>query len=175
MAHEVATRAAIKVAVVGVGYWGKNLVRNFHQLGVLAALCDPAPASEEVCRRDYPDVPFISDFRALIADPSIDAVALATPAITHYEMARAALEAGKHVFVEKPLAIDVRHGERLVEPRRGQGRVLMVRAHPPPTCHHQAAAAHSERRLGKINYLYSTAEHRQDPDGREYSLELRAA
>ena len=126
MADEVATRATVNVGVVGVGYWGKNLVRNFHQLGALAALCDPAPASEEICRRDYAGVPFTSDFRALLADPSIHAVALATPAITHYEMARAALEAGKDVFVEKPLAIDVGHGERLVELAAARGRILMV-------------------------------------------------
>ena len=156
MADEVATRATVNVGVVGVGYWGKNLVRNFHQLGALAALCDPAPASEEICRRDYAGVPFTSDFRALLADPSIHAVALATPAITHYEMARAALEAGKDVFVEKPLAIDVGHGERLVELAAARGRILMVghilQYHPAITKLRQLIQSGA---LGKITYVYS--------------------
>jgi UDP-2-acetamido-3-amino-2,3-dideoxy-glucuronate N-acetyltransferase len=154
MANERAVTPA--VGVVGVGYWGKNLVRNFHQLGALAALCDPAPASEEICRRDYADVPFTSDFRSLLADPSIAAVALATPAITHYEVARAALEAGKHVLVEKPLAIDVGHGERLVELAAAKGRVLMVghilRYHPAITRLQELIQGGA---LGKINYVYS--------------------
>ena len=82
----------------------------------------------------YPDVKFIRDFSAVLADPSIDAVALATPAVTHYEMAKAAFEAGKDVLVEKPLAIDVKHGEDLVRLAEANGRILMVghilRYHP---------------------------------------------
>ena len=156
MANQQAERSAVRVAVVGVGYWGKNLVRNFDQIGALAALCDPAPAAEEICRRDYGHVRYISDFRALLADPTIDAVALATPAITHYEMARAALEAGKDVLVEKPLAIDVGHGERLVELAAAKGRILMVghilRYHPAITRLKQLI---QNGTLGKINYLYS--------------------
>src|SRR6266481_3813284 len=105
----------VRVAVVGVGYWGRNLVRNFHELGALEALCDPESSVEIACKRDYEDVRFCSEVNDVLSDPTIDAVALATPAVTHYEMARAALEAGKDVLVEKPLAIDVRHGEDLVK------------------------------------------------------------
>src|SRR5690349_14889199 len=101
------------VAVVGVGYWGKNLVRNFHDLGVLAALCDGEESVAAKYSRQLPDVAFHREFSAVLSDPAVAAVALATPAVTHYEMARAALEAGKDVFVEKPLAINVNQGEEL--------------------------------------------------------------
>src|SRR5882724_2445230 len=97
----------INVAVVGVGYWGLNLVRNFHQLGALAALCDAEPSVEENCRHQYENVRFFREFEAVLAHPSIGAVALATPAVTHFELAKAALEAGKDVLVEKPLSIEV--------------------------------------------------------------------
>src|SRR5262249_35312258 len=114
------------VAVVGVGYWGKNLVRNFEQLGALAALCDDRAEVEAVYREKLKDVRFYRQYADVLADPSIEAVALATPAVTHFEMARAALEAGKDVLVEKPLAIDVSHGEQLVRLAEAGGRVLMV-------------------------------------------------
>jgi UDP-2-acetamido-3-amino-2,3-dideoxy-glucuronate N-acetyltransferase len=144
------------VAVVGVGYWGKNLVRNFHELGALAALCDAHPPAEDTCRRQYEKVRFFSDFKSVLSDASIDAVALATPAITHYEMARAALEAGKDVFVEKPLAINVEHGEHLVELAAANGRILMVghilRYHPAILKLQELIESGV---LGKINYLYS--------------------
>src|SRR6266436_1503839 len=97
----------VRVAVVGVGYWGKNLVRNFYELGTLGALCDADRSMEGACKQSYEGVRFCSEFSEVLSDPSIDAVALATPAVTHYEMAKATLEAGKHVLVEKPLAINV--------------------------------------------------------------------
>src|SRR5690242_3039947 len=87
-----------RVAVVGVGYWGKNLVRNFHELGVLAALCDPEESVEGKYKQQLPGVKFHRDFREVLRDPAISAVALATPAVTHYRMAKAALEAGKDVL-----------------------------------------------------------------------------
>ena len=96
------------------------------------------------------------DFKSVLSDPSIDAVALATPAITHYEMAKAALQAGKDVFVEKPLAIDVKHGERLVELAAATGRILMVghilRYHPAILKLQELIQSGA---LGKIDYLYS--------------------
>jgi UDP-2-acetamido-3-amino-2,3-dideoxy-glucuronate N-acetyltransferase len=149
-------KAKVNVAVVGVGYWGKNLVRNFSDLGALALLCDDRDAAEASCKREHENVRFCRDYRTVLADPSIDAVALATPAVTHYEMAKAALEAGKDVFVEKPLAIDVKHGEHLVALARARSRVLMVghilRYHPA-ILKLQELIRNGE--LGKINYLYS--------------------
>jgi UDP-2-acetamido-3-amino-2,3-dideoxy-glucuronate N-acetyltransferase len=144
------------VAVVGVGYWGKNLVRNFNDLGVLTALCDASESVEASYSRQYPGVRFYREFSAVLSDPSIAAVALATPAVTHYEMARAALEAGKDVLVEKPLAVDVKHGEELVRLANRQARILMVghilRYHPAILKLHQLI---HDGTLGKINYLYS--------------------
>ena len=88
------------VAVVGTGYWGKNLVRNFHQLGALAALCDSSPLAEASMGEKYPSIPHFRDYADVLANPAIDAVVLATPAATHFAMAKCALEAGKDVFVE---------------------------------------------------------------------------
>lgn len=145
-----------KVAVVGVGYWGKNLVRNFHELGVLGSLCDLNGRVEAAHAHQYAEVKFYHDYGVLLTDSSIGAVVLATPASTHYEMAKAALQAGKHVFVEKPLAIDVRHGEELVALAGEKKRVLMVghilRYHPAVIRLHQLI---QDGALGKINYLYS--------------------
>ena len=149
-------KSRVRVAVVGVGYWGKNLVRNFQELGVLEALCDADPSAEATCKSRYPGVRFVPDYAKLLADPSVDAVALATPAVTHYEMAKAALEAGKDVLVEKPLAVDVKHGEELVKIAEAKGRILMVghilRYHPAILKLKQLI---KDGVLGKINYLYS--------------------
>lgn len=156
MKPSVPEKARVRVAVVGVGYWGKNLVRNFHELGALEALCDLDPSAEATCKSRYPGVRFLSDYTKLLADPAVDAVALATPAITHYEMAKAALEAGKDVLVEKPLAIDVKHGEDLVKLAEAKRRILMVghilRYHPAILKLKQLI---KDGVLGKINYLYS--------------------
>src|SRR5207244_8870449 len=126
--------AKAKIAVVGVGYWGKNLVRNFYELGALAMLCDADGSVEGKYRQQYASVRFCRDFRSVLTDPSVAAVALATPAVTHYEMTKAALEAGKDVLVEKPLAIDVKQGKDLVELAAANCRILMVghilRYHP---------------------------------------------
>src|ERR1700676_4827403 len=134
MGSEQLNKSKTSVAVVGVGYWGKNLVRNFYDLGSLAALCDAEISVEANYRQKYKGVKFYRDFNLVLSDPSITAVALATPAVTHYEMARAALEVGKDVLVEKPLAIEVQHGEELVRLAHAKGKILMVghilRYHP---------------------------------------------
>jgi len=144
------------VAVVGVGYWGKNLVRNFNELGALCALCDWEEHIETAYKRQYPEVKFHREFPELLADAEVTAVALATPAVTHYEMAKAALEAGKDVLVEKPLAINVKHGEELVRLAEDRRKILMVghilRYHPAILKLQQLIQSGS---LGKINYIYS--------------------
>jgi len=145
-----------KVAIVGVGYWGKNLVRNFYELGALGALCDSNGLLEEDYKKKYKDVKFYTDYQEVLSDPLIHAIALATPAVTHYELAKAALEAGKDVIVEKPLAIDVKHGEDLVRIAEAKGRILMVghilRYHPAILKLQQLIR---DGHLGKLNYLYS--------------------
>jgi UDP-2-acetamido-3-amino-2,3-dideoxy-glucuronate N-acetyltransferase len=150
------TDVKTRVAVVGVGYWGKNLVRNFYELGVLAALCDEDVGIQALCQNQYAGVGFQRDLNAILSDPSINAIALATPAVTHYELAKAALEAGKDVLVEKPLAVDVKQGEHLVRIADANGRILMVghilQYHPAILKLKQLI---SDGSLGKINYLYS--------------------
>ena len=149
-------KSGTNVAVIGVGYWGKNLVRNFYDLGALAVLCDKKETVEANFGHKYQGVKFCREFSAVLSDPTVTAVALATPAVTHYEMAKAALEAGKDVLVEKPLAIDVKHGEELVRLADAKGRILMVghilRYHPAILKLQQLIR---EGTLGKINYLYS--------------------
>src|SRR5258708_34586118 len=145
-----------RVAVIGVGYWGKNLVRNFYELGTLVALCDSNQLLEEDYKKKYQGVKFCTNYQEVLSDPSIHAVALATPAVSHFEMAKAALEAGKDVIVEKPLAIDVKHGEELVKLAEEKHRILMVghilRYHPAIL---KLQKLIQDGTLGKINYLYS--------------------
>jgi len=123
---------------------------------VLSLVCDTNRSVEAGCTHDYENVRFCADYGAVLSDPSIDAVALATPAVTHFEMAKAALEAEKDVFVEKPLAIDVQHGEAVVALARATRRILMVghilRYHPGILKLQQLIR---DGVLGKINYLYS--------------------
>ena len=156
MSSEPVGTSKRNVAVVGVGYWGRNLVRNFHELGALALLCDAEKAVEETCRSKYAGVRFCPDYRDVLSDPSITAIALATPATTHYTMAKAALDAGKDVLVEKPLAIDVRQGEELVDIAAATRRILMVghvlRYHPAIR---KLQTLIRDGALGQINYLYS--------------------
>ena len=144
------------VAVVGVGYWGKNLVRNFSDLGALAALCDVDASVETSAHQTYKSTRFYHDFSSVLSDPSVAAVVLATPAVTHYGMAKAALRAGKDVLVEKPLAMKVTEGEDLINLAEKQGRILMVghilRYHPAILKLQELIRRGT---LGKIDYLYS--------------------
>ncbi len=95
----------IKVAVVGTGYWGKNLVRNFHELGALKLICDKNETVLAHFQDNYPETGVCIAFTDVIGREDIEGVAIATPAETHFALAREALLAGKHVFVEKPLAL----------------------------------------------------------------------
>ena len=114
------------VAVIGSGYWGKNLVRNFQELGNLHTICDSNELIAETYRSKYPSVQFTASFADVLADEDIEAVAVATPAVTHFSIAMAALKSGKHVFVEKPLALNEEEGKQLVEFAEKQNRTLMV-------------------------------------------------
>ena len=151
-----AEKSQVSVAVVGVGHWGKNLVRNFQQLKALTGLYDSKEVVRESFQSIYPGVKLYRDFGEVLSDARLAAVALATPAATHYELAKAALRAGKDVFVEKPLAIDVRHGEELVKLARIENRILMVghilRYHPAIL---RLCQLIQNGDLGKIDYLYS--------------------
>lgn len=144
------------VCVVGMGYWGKNLVRDFDKLGVLKAVCDSRPEVGALCREQYPDAVYSASYEVILNDASIRAVALATPALTHFDLARRALLAGKDVFVEKPMAVTTRDGEELIQTAEQNQRILMVghilRFHPAVR---KLTELVSSGALGKIQYLYS--------------------
>jgi protoporphyrinogen oxidase/predicted dehydrogenase len=117
----------LRVGVLGLGYWGPNLVRNLAELpGVeLAALCDIQPSTLETTSRRYPGVSCFASADDLLGDASIDAVVIATPVSTHHELAKGALTAGKHVFVEKPLAASADDARELISLASERGLVLM--------------------------------------------------
>jgi predicted dehydrogenase len=117
----------VRVAVAGLGYWGPNLVRNLHEIsGVEAvAVCDLRADQLEAINRRYPALRTTTRFSDLLRDPQIDAVAIATPVSTHARLASMALEAGKHVFVEKPLAASSAEAEDLISIATREGLVLM--------------------------------------------------
>jgi predicted dehydrogenase len=117
----------IGIAVVGFGYWGPNIVRNIVERPEfrLISLCERDPTRAEDFSRRHPGLSVESDLDALLLDPRVQAVAIATPPSTHYDLARRALEAGKHVMVEKPLATSVAQAEELIEIAGQVDRVLM--------------------------------------------------
>jgi protoporphyrinogen oxidase/predicted dehydrogenase len=100
------SRAAVRIGVVGVGYWGPNLVRNLAESSAfeIAKVCDLRPEALEAIARRYPGIPYTTDVEEVLQDGNIDAVAISTPVSTHHALAMSALQAGKHAFVEKPLA-----------------------------------------------------------------------
>ncbi len=120
-----ATPRTPRVAQAGLGQWGKNLVRNFDALAELAWLCDIDDERRAELARGYPSARMTATFDDVLADDSVEAVVVATPVPTHYELARRALEAGKHVFVEKPPAMRGAEMEELCELAEERGRVLM--------------------------------------------------
>ena len=113
------------VGLVGLGYWGPNLARNFDDLAQLRWLCDASPDALERYGARYPQARTTIDFDEMLGDLGLDAVVVATPAVTHYELSKRALEAGKHVLVEKPPAMNVAEAEDLVTTSESTGRVLM--------------------------------------------------
>jgi predicted dehydrogenase len=118
----------LRVGVVGYGYWGPNIVRNLYALGTceVGALCDTNTAALQKARRIYPGLRMTSDPAEVLFAPDIDAVAIVTPVWTHYELARTALENGKHVFVEKPFTATVKQAEELVELAARKNLRIMV-------------------------------------------------
>ena len=148
-------KAQLRIAVVGGGYWGKNLIRNFHGLGALHLVCDTDKTQLAGYAETY-GVATTNDYEAVLADPTVDAIALATPAEHHARMAREALEAGKDIFVEKPLALTPTAGEELVQVARDNDRILMV-GH---LLHYHGAVRKlkqlvADGELGRIQYIYS--------------------
>ena len=113
------------VAVAGLGPWGANLARNFNELARLAWVCDPSPERLEAAAARYPATRAASSFDELLVDDAVEAVVVATPVPTHAELARRALAAGKHVFVEKPMALGADDAEALVALAEERGLALL--------------------------------------------------
>jgi len=145
-----------RVAVIGSGYWGRNLVRNFYELGALAAVCDRNLESLQEINKLYPDVAITTSMEQLLADEKIAAVAIATPAEMHYQMVCKALAAGKDVFVEKPLCSTADYREDLVQRAQAAKAILMV-GHL--LWYHPAVLKIKEMIdtgfLGRLQYIYS--------------------
>src|SRR5436309_11259581 len=118
----------IKIGVIGYGYWGPNIVRNLHGLDStrVEMVCDKSPAALARVRKAYPGISTTSDANEVLRSPQIDAVAVITPVWTHYELAKAALENGKHVFVEKPLTSSVAQAEELINLAARKNLKIMV-------------------------------------------------
>jgi UDP-2-acetamido-3-amino-2,3-dideoxy-glucuronate N-acetyltransferase len=146
-----------QIAVAGTGYWGRNLVRNFHELGALAWICDADADRLKAQAAAYPSVRATEFFDDILAAGDVAGVAIATPAATHGELVRRALRAGKHVFVEKPLCLGVEEARGLVAMAAERGRTLMV-GHL--LWYHPAVVRLKELvdggELGRIQYVYSS-------------------
>ncbi|UCD06776.1 MAG: Gfo/Idh/MocA family oxidoreductase [candidate division WOR-3 bacterium] len=145
-----------RIGVIGAGAWGRNLVRNFDQLGVLRAVCDTEPSKVRSCRVNYPTLNCTDSVDEVLSDPEIKGVVIATPAKSHYELSKKVLSARKHVFVEKPLALKVEEAKELIRLAEDNGLVLMVghvlRYHPALN---KLKELVDSGELGKIQYIYS--------------------
>lgn len=145
------------IALIGSGYWGKNLLRNFQELGVLRTVCESDPARLSTLKEAHPALSFTPHFSEVLKDNRIDGVVIAAPASLHFELAKRALEAGKDVFVEKPLALAAEEGSHLVDLAEKKGRILMVghllQYHPAVL---KLKELIDNGELGRIDYIYST-------------------
>jgi UDP-2-acetamido-3-amino-2,3-dideoxy-glucuronate N-acetyltransferase len=144
------------VAIVGKGYWGKNIARNLNEMGRLGMVVDFSPEIIAASKTEYPDALCTSNFDELLENKNIVAVFIATPAHTHAEVAIACMNAGKDVFIEKPMCLELEDGYQLKETAERLGRVLMVGHillyHP---CVVKLKELISNGELGKIQYIYS--------------------
>lgn len=144
------------IAVVGTGYWGKNLVRNFAELGALNIICDIDNDRLDHFKTKYPEILTTTSFQEVLENEDIKGVVISTPAALHHKMAKEALLCGKDTFVEKPLSLRIEEGKELVELAEDKGNVLMVghilHYHPVVLKLHELI---NRGELGKIQYIYS--------------------
>ena len=118
----------VRIAIIGYGYWGKNLVRNFYYLDGchIEYVCEKNKKNAKKCSSSYPDINVVSDFEILLNNQNIDAIVIATPVDSHYSLSKLALKAGKHVLVEKPLTSSHKEAKELVDMALEHNKVLMV-------------------------------------------------
>lgn len=144
------------LALVGAGYWGKNLARNFHGLGALHTLCDRSAAVLASYGPEYAEVKKSESYDEVLASTEIRKIAIAAPAVLHHRLAKAALLAGKDVYVEKPLCLDIADAEELQALAAQQGRILMVghllQYHP---CVQELQRMVADGELGSVQYITS--------------------
>lgn len=144
-----------KLAVIGCGYWGKNLVRNFYELGSLAMVCDATPSGRVTAQHLAPQATIVTQIEEVL-ESDVTGVVIATPAETHHAITLCALQAGKDVFVEKPLALTYEQGLQMVRLAEKNERILMV-GHVLE--YHPAIVGLRELvqggELGKVHYIYS--------------------
>lgn len=144
------------IAVLGAGYWGRNIVRTLAELGLLHTVCDRSPEALERARAISCSARLVNDHRKVLDDPAVDAVVVATPAETHAVLAEHVLCAGKDVLVEKPLALKMEDAAKLVERSRRENRILMVghllEYHPAFL---KLSRLVDNGTLGSIRYIYS--------------------
>jgi predicted dehydrogenase len=150
--------ATIKVGQIGCGYWGPNLLRNFSAVPGchVKYLADTSPERRAFVKKNFPSTQIVAEVGALLADPEVRGVVIATPAGTHFELAMEALRAGKHVFVEKPLATSVAEVDKLAQEAEARGVIIMV-GH---TFIYNSAVRYVKQlidkgELGDIRYIYS--------------------
>lgn len=150
---------SVTVGIVGYGYWGKNLVRNFNGLDTctIKYVCESHEGNAEKCAKLYPNLEVVESLDILLNDSEIDAVVIATPVDTHFDLAKAALEAGKHVLVEKPMTSDAPQARQLMKIAQTRNLTLMV----DHTFLYTGAVQHmkelvNEGTLGNIQYIDST-------------------
>ena len=144
------------IAVIGCGYWGKNLVRNFAELGALHTICDADPQKLESLKLLYPEINTEPDCHKVLSNRQIKGVVISTPAVTHHSMVKEAILANKDVFVEKPLALEIEQGEELVALAEKHKKILLVGhllEYHPAVARLKELVENGE--LGKINYIYS--------------------
>jgi UDP-2-acetamido-3-amino-2,3-dideoxy-glucuronate N-acetyltransferase len=146
----------LKIAVVGGGYWGKNLVRNFYELGVLHTVCDTDQQVRAEAAQSCQGVNTTDNYDSILKDPDIKGAVIATPAVQHYQMTKQALMAGKDVLVEKPLALTLDEGQELADLAEKAGRIIMVghilEYHPAVQ---KLDSLIKNGELGRIQYIYS--------------------
>ena len=144
------------IAVIGAGYWGKNLIRNFAELGSLLLICEKDPKRIAFFKEKYPELKFTTSLKDVLKNKTVKGVVLATPAKSHFELGKEVLKSGKDLFVEKPLSLSVRKGEKLVNLAQEKKSILMVghllQYHPAIV---KLKEIIQEGKLGKICYIYS--------------------
>ena len=145
-----------QIACIGGGYWGKNVIRNFHDLGALSCVCEVDQRTTEQLRSKYPNAAFTHSIDDVLSNLNVEGIAIATPAATHGELVKRALIAGKDVFVEKPLCLSIEEAEKLVELASERERILMVGHllwyHPAIL---KLKELIDEGELGRVEYIYS--------------------